>query len=503
MAHHANFEYSSKPQNYTMFQAFEWYCEGGGVHWKKLESRVPELNDLGISAFWIPPPTKAAAKDSVGYDIYDMWDLGEFDQKDSRRTKYGTKEELLSLIKTARDHGIVTYVDAVLNHKFGADKVEKTLANEVNPDNRNEDVSSPYDIKAWTGFNFSGRKGKYSQFKYTSHHFTGVDFNEDGGKTAIYKIKGDGKDWAEGVDTENGNYDFLMGADIDHRHPEVMEDMIKWGKWIVDEIGAAGFRFDAIKHIDSQFIAHFVSTVREQTKKPKMFAVGEFWKDSIEDLDAYLSALGTQFSCFDTPLHYNFKQAGDQGVDYDLRKIFDGTLVQKRPIDAVSLVDNHDTQVGQSLESWVSPVFKPLAYAMILMRPDGYPCVFWGDLYGCDGDNPQPAMTQLGDFIRARKLFAYGDQVDYWDHANCVGWVRKGDSDHDGCAVVLCNGDEGNKHMDVGKEHAGEKWTDVLGWHQGEVEIAEDGTADFRCSARSVSIWTNKEARGRSEFHKP
>lgn len=58
------------------------------------------------------------------------------------------------------------------------------------------------------------------------------------------------------------------------------------------------------------------------------------------------------------------------------------------------------------------------------------------------------------------------------------------------------------KHMEVGKEHAGEKWTDVLGWHTGEIVIGEDGWADFRCSARSVSVWTKADARGREEFKK-
>ena len=58
--------------------------------------------------------------------------------------------------------------------------------------------------------------------------------------------------------------------------------------------------------------------------------------------------------------------------------------------------------------------------------------------------------------------------------ANCIAWVRKGDADHDGCVVVICNGkDDGNKRCEVGKDHAGEKWTDVLGWHQGEVTIGE------------------------------
>ena len=66
-------------------------------------------------------------------------------------------------------------------------------------------------------------------------------------------------------------------------------------------------------------------------------------------------------------------------------------------------------------------------------------CVFWGDLYGCEGPegNPQPPVSQLADFVRARKLFAYGEIRDYWDHPNCLGWVRPGDEWHDGCAYSL------------------------------------------------------------------
>lgn len=93
----ANAEYSHKDHNYTMLQAFEWYVEGGGKHWKKLEEEVPRLSDIGITAMWLPPPTKASnpvrspctvmpggvalnignvsLKDSVGYDTYDLYDL--------------------------------------------------------------------------------------------------------------------------------------------------------------------------------------------------------------------------------------------------------------------------------------------------------------------------------------------------------------------------------------------------------------------------------------------
>jgi alpha-amylase len=80
---------------------------------------------------------------------------------------------------------------------------------------------------------------------------------------------------------------------------------------------------------------------------------------------------------------------------------------------------------------------------MILLREDGYPCVFWGDLYGCEGEHRQPAISSLSTIIKARNLFSYGPTVDYKGHPNCMGWVRAGNPTHDGCAVVLSNGDEG------------------------------------------------------------
>ena len=210
--------------------------------------------------------------------------------------------------------------------------------------------------------------------------------------------------------------------------------------------------------------------------------MGEFWKDSLATLIAYLDRFkDTQFSIFDTPLHYNFKEASDGGVSYDLRKIFEDTLVQARPLDSATLVDNHDTQPGEALESFIGFTFKPLAYALILFREQGYPCVFLGDLDGISGggegdDGKVEPMSQLADFIKIRKLFSYGKTRDYYDHPNCLGWIREGDEDHkNGCAIVICNGtEEGSKRMQVPDGHAGEIWTDVLGWSKGEVTIGED-----------------------------
>ena len=49
-----------------------------------------------------------------------------------------------------------------------------------------------------------------------------------------------------------------------------------------------------------------------------------------------------------------------------------------------------------------------------------------------------------------------------------------GDEEHDASVTIICNGkSEGSKKVELGKEHAGEVWTDVMGWRQGEITIGE------------------------------
>jgi alpha-amylase len=202
------------------------------------------------------------------------------------------------------------------------------------------------------------------------------------------------------------------------------------------ETGAVGFRLDAIKHMDRRFLLEFLRRTRLQSS-PDMFAVSEYWSGNIDLLRPYIKAFKGETSFFDVPLHQNFHEASEQGPKYDLRKILNRTVVKSYPNDAVTFVDNHDTVVGQSLESWVGPGFKVQAYALILLREHGYPCVFYGDIYPNDeGYSPEIARS-VKVLSEARKLYAYGTTDDYFQGASCIGFVRRGDSAHSGCAVLL------------------------------------------------------------------
>lgn len=115
-------------QNQTMFQGFEWYVPADHQHWRRLEKALPTLAALGVTSMWIPPACKASWYTGNGYDIYDLYDLGEFDQKGSRHTKWGTKEELVAMAEGAARCGIRVLFDAVLNHKAAADYSEEVAA---------------------------------------------------------------------------------------------------------------------------------------------------------------------------------------------------------------------------------------------------------------------------------------------------------------------------------------------------------------------------------------
>ena len=83
-------------ENGVMMQYFHWYSRRRRLTLEARRRRGPEeLAAAGFTALWLPPAYKGTGGAyDVGYGVYDMYDLGEFDQKGSVRTKYGTKERV-------------------------------------------------------------------------------------------------------------------------------------------------------------------------------------------------------------------------------------------------------------------------------------------------------------------------------------------------------------------------------------------------------------------------
>ena len=480
--------------NETMLQCFEWYLANDGLWWKRCAAKADHIASVGITCVWLPPAYKGISQGDVGYAVYDMYDLGEFDQKGTIRTKYGTKDEYIEAIKAFHEHGIKVFADIVINHRVNGDEVEEVPAVPVNPQNRNEQSGDEKLIKVHSRFTFPGRAGKYSAFIWNHNHFSGSDWDEnEPGPGQIYRFSG--KQWKTDVDTENGNYDYLLGLDIDYDNEEVVRETKEWLRWYIKTTGIDGFRLDAVKHISGELFNDLLKYIRKQTGM-ELPAVGEYWSNDLGRLLYYLDSCENEMALFDVPLHYNFFNASQAGGSYDLRTILDHTLMKERPQNAVTFVDNHDTQRGQSLQSAIEDWFKDHCYAIVMLRQEGLPCVFYSDYHGNPGKNI-PAVLNLNKMIMLRHFYAYGEQEDYFESHNLIGWVRRGDEEHSGSglAAVLSNGDNGGPlHMFMGEKFADTVFSDVLNNCPEKVTICKDGWADFRCEPGRVSIWVTQEA---------
>ena len=287
-----------KKINGTIMQYFEWYMDCKQNLWNQIIQNAEDLANLGITALWLPPAYKGiGGKDEVGYGVYDVYDLGEFDQKGTIKTKYGSKEEYLNCIIALKQHGIESYADIVLNHKMGADMLQTIPATKVDWGNHNELIANQETVKVATKFTFPGRNHKYSDFEWNWTHFDGIDYDENSKEHAIFKFKD--KTWSDSVDEEYGNYDYLMGADIDFENPEVIEECKKWGKWYLETTKVDGLRLDAVKHIDADFYKDWIKLLREQTED-ELFTVGEYWSGDVAKLHRYIEETDGEISLFES-----------------------------------------------------------------------------------------------------------------------------------------------------------------------------------------------------------
>ncbi|WP_160257640.1 alpha-amylase [Bifidobacterium cuniculi] len=294
----------------TLMQCFEWYLPDDGSTWNRLAGQASALAGAGITKAWLPPASKGAGGiTDPGYGVYDLYDLGEFPSKGAVRTKYGTREEYLAAIRAMQAAGIEVLADVVLNHRMGGDERERARVRAVDPHDQHRNVSDPFDIETYTRFTFPARAGAYSDFIWDRHDFTGTS-RKIGGERQVLLF--DGKQWNPNVSDERGNFDYVLGIDVDFSSPRVREELTRWGQWFVETTGVDGFRLDAVKHIDSTFFAPWLAHMRTVGHHPR-FAVGEYWGYDAPTLQRYLADVDHSMTVFDVPLHLRFRDASEQG----------------------------------------------------------------------------------------------------------------------------------------------------------------------------------------------
>lgn len=473
-------------ENPLILQTFYWEMNTGQYAedfpeekdlWNLLASRAEEIKSADFDFLWLPPANKGAAGiNDVGYGTYDLWDLGEFEQKGSRRTKYGNKEELEKAVEVLHDNDLKLLYDAVLNHRLGADKKENVL------------LQDGEEAEVWTKFTFPGRGDKYSELTLSWEMFDGVDWDDRTRRAGEYLFET--KEWDEAYDE-----DYLMGADIDYENPLIQEDVKDWGKWIINEIDFDGFRFDASKHVDNGFLHEFIEEVNNDTEK-ELFFIGEAWENDAESLVNYLDVVNQEkMHVFDFPLRVSFTEMVKG--DLDMRWLGEKGLINQNGYSsrAVTFVENHDTERDGVNEYGTEPILqrKLQAYCFILMRREGVPTIFWKDYY------VHGLKEQIDNLIEARKKFAYGDSYESEENDECTySYIRTGDEEHPGSGLVMMitqhNSEEIiEKRINTGS--ANSVYYDYTGNLDAKIETDENGEATFQVkgtAAEGFSVWVKE-----------
>ncbi len=103
-------------------QAFTSLLQIFEIQWLDLERRVPDVFVSGYNGVWLPQPGLASFQ-SVGYDVFDRFNLGEppltANSPSRRRTTYGTEATFVAMTRQLQRANIEVYPDSVLNHNSG------------------------------------------------------------------------------------------------------------------------------------------------------------------------------------------------------------------------------------------------------------------------------------------------------------------------------------------------------------------------------------------------
>lgn len=334
------------PQGYggVMLQAFYWNSYED-TRWMTLEQQYVDLAS-SFDLIWIPQSGNCGGQ-SMGYD-----DLYWFTNYNS---SFGDEAQLRSMIQTFKEHGIGTIADVVINHR------------------RN--------LKSWNDFPAETYNG-------VTYQLTANDIcSDDEAAKNGYEV-GFNKDTGE-------NWDGMR--DLDHKSENVQTNVKAYLKFLLDDLGYAGFRYDMVKGYSAKYTQMY-----NEDAKPK-FSVGEYW-DSSSRIKSWIDNTGKTSAAFDFQFKYVVRNATDKKDWTYLNQKNDGNwpLVSNDFNDgayrqwAVTFVENHDTEVRPDGSSNGPLRSDTLAANAYMLAMPGTPCVFlkhW-----------QTYKPEIKAMIAARKL---------------------------------------------------------------------------------------------------
>lgn len=344
----------------VMLQGFSWdsYNES---QWKVLEKQADELKNY-IDLVWLPQSGKCLETTQVmGYMPYYYF---------NQNSSFGSEAELRSLITKFKAAGIGAIADVVINHR---------------------------NTEGWYTFPAETYKGVTYQMQSTD-----ICKNDDGGTTATQAA-------TDGVSLSQNNdegTDFGGCRDIDHKSENVQKVIKAYLKYLKDDLGYTGFRYDMVKGFDGSHVAVYNNATGVE------YSVGEYW-DGNEKIENWINSTNKKSAAFDFQFRYNVRDA--IGVR-DNKVVAAPNWTKLKSNDnlmhdanyrryAVTFVENHDTQY-RSADSQNDPLKRDtLAANAYLLAMPGTPCIFqphWRDY-----------KPELKEMIAARKYAGITNMSNY------------------------------------------------------------------------------------------
>lgn len=347
-------------QNYTgvMLQGFSWDSYDYS-QWTVLESQAEDMKGF-IDLVWVPQSGRCYESTQVmGYTPYYYF---------NQNSSFGTEAELRSMIKTFKANGIGTIADVVINH-------------------HNTDGYFSFPAETYNGVTY--------QFQSTD-----ICANDDGGATATQA-----KSAGVSLSTNNDEGEDWNGCrDLDHKSENVQKIIKAYVKYLKDDLGYTGFRYDMVKGFNGSHVADYNDAAGVE------FSVGEYW-DGVTAIKNWIDATNKKSAAFDFQFHYRLTDAIKAG-NWDKLNTTDQLINNPDYRQyAVTFVENHDIQDRVGGNSSADPIKEAeitAANAYLLAMP-GTPCIFqphW-----------RAYKQELKSMIEARKLAGIHNQSTYSRYA--------------------------------------------------------------------------------------
>lgn len=350
------------PANYSgvMLQGFSWDSYDYS-QWTVLEKQAADMKGF-IDLVWLPQSGKCIETTQVmGYKPYYYF---------NQNSSFGTEAELRSLIAKFKANGIGAIADVVVNH-------------------RNTDGWFTFPTETYNGVTYKMQP-------------TDICKNDDGGATAKQATK-------EGVSLSN-NYDEGQDwdgcRDLDHKSANVQKIIKAYLKFLKEDMGYTGFRYDMVKGFSGTHVADYNDATGVE------FSVGEYW-DGNPSIINWINKTNKKSAAFDFQFRYNVRDA----VGVKDNKVVSAQNWSKLKSDnnlmhdptyrqyAITFVENHDMQY-RSADEQLDPLKRDtLAANAYMLAMPGTPCVFqphW-----------RAYKQEIKSMIEARKLAGITNMSNY------------------------------------------------------------------------------------------